>query len=303
MSRTPLPLANYLARHHPGEWASNIDPALINIDPSAIIGGPYNTAALDSQPSQHQYQHFQTVAPHDTYTGTIRPQDTQTQLLQPQTQPQGNHYLDIGMHDQGICSGATGADESIAGPGPDPEYGAGAGPGPEFAISTATAGSAGQVTRFGHRQEIGMSDVAASNGVGHRMLIGQIYDAVQNEYTPVLAPEITASNQLIAVEMHSVINGMLYRHQDFTVDARSCCTFMGVIHTLMNLYPEVNIQCKVFALIDISGQYSIFNPLQGAWEIFWQMGSWGKVSAFAAPHDEEDDFRARGRRLIIIMGR
>ncbi|CCX13209.1 Protein of unknown function [Pyronema omphalodes CBS 100304] len=190
------------------------------------------------------------------------------------------------MHEQRLPGAAAGADGPVAGPGPG------------LAIP-ATGGAAGQVAGPG----AGMPVAAAATGPGPRMLMGQIYDAIQNEYTPVVAPENTGPPQPIAMEMHSVVNGVLYRHQGYTVDSNSCCTFMGVIHTLMRLYPEVNNQCKIFALIDISGQFSIFNPLHGAWEIFWQMGNWGKVSAFAAPHDEEDDFRARGRRLVVIMGR
>lgn len=71
-----------------------------------------------------------------------------------------------------------------------------------------------------------MPVAAAATGPGPRMLMGQIYDAIQNEYTPVVAPENTGPPQPIAMEMHSVVNGVLYRHQGYTVDSNSCCTFM-----------------------------------------------------------------------------
>jgi hypothetical protein len=154
------------------------------------------------------------------YTEVIQTQVTQTQVMQTQV----HRHPDAGMHDQGMPGAAAGADGPVAGPGPEPGFGAG--PGPGLAISAATGGAAGQVAGPGPRPGVGMPVVTAATGVGPRMLMGQIYDAIQNEYTPVVAPEMTAPPQPIAMEMHSVVNGVLYRHQGYTVDARSCCTFM-----------------------------------------------------------------------------
>lgn len=75
------------------------------------------------------------------------------------------------------------------------------------------------------------------------------------------------------------------------------------MHTLMHLYLEINQQSKIFTMIDIGGTLSGFHPLHGWWETFWNMGNWGQVVAPAAPHDEEGDVRANGRKLVVIIGR
>jgi hypothetical protein len=77
----------------------------------------------------------------------------------------------------------------------------------------------------------------------------------------------------------------------------------GVIHTLMHHYRELNRQSKIFTMTDIGGTLSGFHHLHGGWETFWNMGNWGQVIALAAPHDEECDFRANSRKLVVIMGR
>lgn len=73
------------------------------------------------------------------------------------------------------------------------------------------------------------------------------------------------------------------------------------MRTLMNIYPEINQQSKIFTIIDIGGTLSGFYPLRGGWEAFWNMGNRGQIIALASPHDEEGDFRANGRKLVIIM--